>query len=150
MEKTLYSVQEAAEFCGVTRMTIFRWIKAGTIKAETVGRTSIIPFSEIKDRKKEESVTQGSLQLSTLIRPILQSHGIVRAGLFGSAARGELHNDSDVDIVIDTGGKMNLFEIIGLKQLLERKLRREVDLVEYDAIKPALRAHIMRDHVSIV
>lgn len=53
MKKTFYSGQEAAEACGVTRLTIGRWIKSGKIKAEKVGRTYVIPLSEIAKCMKE-------------------------------------------------------------------------------------------------
>jgi len=61
MEKQFYSVNEAAELCGVSRMTISRWLKSGKINAETVGRTKLIPVSElakcsknIPDDKRQE------------------------------------------------------------------------------------------------
>lgn len=47
MGKTLYSVNEAAKLCGVTRMTISRWIRSGKIVGERVGRTVVIPISEL-------------------------------------------------------------------------------------------------------
>lgn len=61
MEKQLYSITEAAALCGVTRMTINRWLKAGILHAEKIGRTSVIPITELArcskkvpdDKKKE-------------------------------------------------------------------------------------------------
>ena len=84
------------------------------------------------------------------ITPVLKSHGIKRAALFGSAARGEMRRGSDVDLLVDTNGKLDLFEFVGLKHRLENRLDRKVDLVEYDAIKPALRSYILQDQVSMV
>lgn len=81
---------------------------------------------------------------------MLKSRGIIRAGLFGSAARGELRRGSDVDMLIETDGTLGLFELVGLKQDLEMCLKRRVDLIEYDAIKPAFRKSILRDHVAVV
>lgn len=171
MDKPFYSGQEAAKLCGVTRMTISRWIASGKMKAQKVGRTLVIPLSEIAkckrgipkggqnetrpSTKKAAEVDAYSdlpedIRLRLLVRPILKSHGIVRAGLFGSAARGEMNDNSDVDILVDTAGKMNLFEIVGLKQEIEQKLHRSVDLLEYGAIKPALRARIMQNYLTIV
>lgn len=81
---------------------------------------------------------------------VLKAHGISRAGIFGSFARGTATRKSDVDILIDTRGKIGLFAMVGLKQSLEKELKRKVDLVEYRAIKPALRKNVMRDHRTLV
>lgn len=88
--------------------------------------------------------------LKKQIAPILKSFGILRAGLFGSAARGELKKKSDIDILIDTGGKLGLFDVVKIKLALEKKLQRDIDLVEYRAIKPSLRKRILIDHLPIV
>lgn len=85
-----------------------------------------------------------------IITPFLKSCGVVRAGLFGSTARGEDKSDSDIDLLIDTDGKMTVFKIVGLKQDLEERLGRKVDIVEYDAIKPTMRESVMSSHEAIV
>ncbi len=82
--------------------------------------------------------------------PILKKQGVLRAGLFGSAARGRLRAGSDIDIVIQTHPKMGLFGMIALKQDLEIAVHRSIDIVEYRAIKPVLLAGIMRDHLLLV
>lgn len=52
-EKTLFSIEEAAEKCGVSRMTIYRWIKAGKIKPERIGKKQMVPLNEIAKCGKE-------------------------------------------------------------------------------------------------
>lgn len=89
-------------------------------------------------------------RLEMHITPVLKRHGIFRAGLFGSAARGELRSGSDIDIVVQLSKNQSMVQFIALKQDLERRLARSVDLVEYRAIKPALRARIMKDHVAVL
>ena len=89
-------------------------------------------------------------ELRPAIIPILQSHGVTRASLFGSAARGEAQAGSDLDIAVEIGDEMGLLEFVGLKQILEERLGRKVDLVEYQAIKPALKERIARESVSIL
>ena len=84
------------------------------------------------------------------IRSVLKTHGIIRAGLFGSAAREELRHDSDIDLLVETNGKIGLLEFVGLKHTLEDLLGRDVDLVEYRALKPALRKQILRDHIQVL
>lgn len=82
--------------------------------------------------------------------PILRRSGVLKAGVFGSAARGEMTVKSDIDILVDIKKDISLFDFIGIKQELEDVFGRKVDLVEYGAIKPALRKHILESEVSIL
>jgi uncharacterized protein len=83
------------------------------------------------------------------IRPILKKYGIKKAGIFGSSARGEsVVNDLDLLVKIDK--KMSLLEFIGIQQELEDELGMKVDLVEYEALKPALKEDILRDEEPVL
>ena len=59
-----------------------------------------------------------------------EQYGIISLGLFGSAARDESQDDSDVDIVIKLK-KQDLFNMIGIKQDLEEELHANVDVISY-------------------
>ncbi|MEK7542026.1 MAG: nucleotidyltransferase family protein [Patescibacteria group bacterium] len=82
-------------------------------------------------------------EIRNKILPILQTNGAARVGLFGSAARGAANPDSDIDILVDIPKRMTLLDLIGIKQQLEKVLGKKVDLVEYQALKPALREKIL-------
>jgi len=83
------------------------------------------------------------------IRPILKKYGIKQAGIFGSSARGEsVVNDLDLLVKIDK--KISLLKFIGIQQELEDALGMKVDLVEYDAIKPALKDDILREEEPVI
>jgi uncharacterized protein len=87
--------------------------------------------------------------IASQIKPILKKYGIKKAGIFGSSARGEtVINDLDLLVKIDK--KMSLLEFIGIQQELEDKLGMKVDLVEYDAIKPALKDEILQDEKPVL
>ena len=57
-------------------------------------------------------------------------YGIIDIGVFGSVARGEAEKDSDVDVVIRIV-KPDLFMLVGIKNELEGRLLRPVDIVTY-------------------
>lgn len=57
-------------------------------------------------------------------------YGIVDIGIFGSVARGEAGEGSDVDVVVRIV-KPDLFMLVGIKNELEEKLLRPVDIVTY-------------------
>ena len=82
--------------------------------------------------------------------PVFRKHGIRKAAVFGSAARGELRPDSDVDILVDLQDDASLLDIVELKQQLQDALQRDVDVVEYETIKPALRESILKQQVPLV
>jgi len=82
--------------------------------------------------------------------PILRRHGARRAGLFGSVVRGDERDGSDVDFLVELGEEQSLLDVIGLKQELEEVLGRPVDVVEYDAVKAAIRDRVMKEQVPIL
>ncbi len=57
-------------------------------------------------------------------------YGIMTIGIFGSTARGEVREESDVDIVLRIR-EPDLFMLVGIKEELEERLHRPVDIVTY-------------------
>ncbi len=83
--------------------------------------------------------------------PILKKYDLKRAGVFGSVVRGELGEESDVDILVEIErDDMSLLDFVGIKLELEDALGRKVDLVEYNTIKPLLRERILAEEVPIL
>ena len=88
-------------------------------------------------------------RIAKIAVPILKKNRVRKAGVFGSYARGEAKKRSDVDLLIQPPKGMGL-GFIGLKQELEKKLRRKVDLLTYKSISPYLKEHILTDEVRIL
>jgi uncharacterized protein len=88
-------------------------------------------------------------QVKKIVTPILRKHGVTKAALFGSVANQTQSTDSDVDILVELNDTYSLLDFVGLKLDLEDALGKKVDLVEYQAIKPALKKHILNNPVSI-
>lgn len=68
-----------------------------------------------------------------------------KIGVFGSYARNEATENSDIDILYSFDSKYSLFDLVGLQVQLEKILKKEVDLVEFTAIHPKLKQHILSD-----
>lgn len=89
-------------------------------------------------------------EIKRKIVPILKKAGITGSSVFGSAARGELKDTSDIDILIDFDRKMTLFDLVGLEQELESALGRAVDLVTRRSLYAPLKKSIEREEISIM
>jgi len=88
-------------------------------------------------------------QLSDRRREIASRFEVERLGLFGSAARDELRDDSDVDLLVSFRGRATLDGYVGLKTYLEGLLGRKVDLVTESGLKPRARAHVEQDLIRV-
>ena len=84
------------------------------------------------------------------ILPILQKYRVKKVALFGSCVRGEMEEDSDIDILVEIKKDISLLDFVGLKQKIEEALGRKVDLVEYDTLKPLLREKILKEQVVLL
>lgn len=62
------------------------------------------------------------------------SYGADRIYLFGSYARGDANDDSDIDLRIDKGKIIGLISLAGLKLDLEDRLGKKVDLLTSDSL----------------
>ena len=82
--------------------------------------------------------------------PVLRRYGVRRAGLFGSIARGDSGDGSDVDIVVEFSGDKSLMDLAGLKLDAEEKLGRRVDVLTYASIHPLLRSRILGEQRGFV
>ena len=89
------------------------------------------------------------LQIIEANREKIKGFGVRRLGLFGSAARGEATEGSDLDFIVELENKT--FDIyMDLKEFLEELFGCRVDLVMKDAIKPRLREPILTETVYAV
>ena len=97
-------------------------------------------------------------QLSEKIAPIAEKYNIPAVYVFGSYARGEATEDSDVDLLIQDKGSAikSLFDLGGLYHDLNEALQKNLDIVEEGALgqkhcrrTPWLAETIMKERVHI-
>lgn len=90
-------------------------------------------------------------KIKNTLRKILRKNGVVRAGIFGSYARGEQRKNSDIDILIKVKrGKFSLLDLIGLEMKLKSALGKKVDLLTYNSLHPLLKDKILNEEVRII
>jgi hypothetical protein len=85
--------------------------------------------------------------LTQQIAEYFKTQPVLKAWLFGSFARGEERDDSDVDILVkfDRTLPISLFAYVRMHRELEEKLGRKVDLVEEGTLRPAAQMTANRD-----
>ena len=80
----------------------------------------------------------------------LDQFAVKSLAVFGSVARGEATERSDVDILVEFNRPIGLFEFIRLKYCLENLIGYKIDLVTPDALRPAMRKTILSEAVYVV
>lgn len=100
------------------------------------------------DKKRKQEIEK----IKEKVVPVLNKYKIIHAGIFGSAARGDFKKDSDIDILVEISpdSNLDLLDFVHIKHEIEELVGREVDLIEYSTIKPALKENILREEVGIL
>ena len=88
--------------------------------------------------------------VSERIIDILPKNGVKRASFFGSIVRGEMTEDSDVDLLVEFEGRRSLLDLVHLKNELEDAVNQRVDLLTYKSIHTHLKDRIMAEQVPII
>ena len=88
-------------------------------------------------------------QIRRIAAPIAAAYGIKSMRVFGSYARGEATEHSDVDLLIDRGSLRSGFALGGLYADLRDGLRKELDLVTTQGADADFLLRIQPDEVMI-
>ncbi|MBI5283228.1 MAG: nucleotidyltransferase family protein [Candidatus Solibacter usitatus] len=83
----------------------------------------------------------------TELADLCRRYEVRELSLFGSAVRGELGPDSDVDIMVEfePSARIGLLKFESLSEDLESLTGRKVDLVTKRGLKPWIRPHVLRE-----
>lgn len=87
-------------------------------------------------------------QISTILETIKKVNPTYVA-VFGSYARSEQTASSDLDLLFDYEGNINLLDIIGVEQDLSERLGIKVDLISRRSLNPHLKDYIQNDLVEL-
>jgi predicted nucleotidyltransferase len=87
--------------------------------------------------------------LSKHFKEFHNKYNVEKIGIFGSYARDEATQDSDIDIFVQMHPK--LLDMITIKQLIEKDLHHKVDIVRLrDKMNPYLKKRILQDGIYAV
>ncbi|MFB8794835.1 MAG: nucleotidyltransferase family protein [Microcoleus sp.] len=83
------------------------------------------------------------------ILQLAAKHGAFNVRIFGSVARGEEREDSDVDFLVEMETERSLLDRIGLIQDLEDFLGKKVDVANVKGLREAFRERILREAIFL-
>lgn len=89
-------------------------------------------------------------EIKRKILPILRRYDVARAAIFGSFARGESTERSDIDLLVEFKGQKSLLDLAGLKIALEELLKTKVDVLTYNSLHPLLKNRILSEQKVIL
>jgi uncharacterized protein len=151
---------EAARMLGVRSInTIKRYIRDGRLTAIKPGGHYRVAANDVRRLAGSEPprVTPPdtpdlhSRATRRWIEEWAGRHQVARVHVFGSAARGELRPDSDIDFAIEfrEGSGVGLFEMVDMQDELAAYFSRPVDLGTLRSMKPYVRRNADRDLVTL-
>lgn len=88
--------------------------------------------------------------LKQAVMPILRDNGVSRSFVFGSYARDEAHEGSDLDLLLSFHERKSLLDLVALKNTLEAELGIRVDIVTEQSLHPKLRPVIDREKIRVL
>jgi predicted nucleotidyltransferase len=86
-----------------------------------------------------------SIEQRNIIIETLKPFNPKKIGIFGSFARNENNETSDIDVLYEFNTTIRLFSLIALKEELEKKLNKKVDLVSEKYLNPKLKSKILNE-----
>jgi len=81
---------------------------------------------------------------------LAQKYGVTKIGLFGSYARDEQREDSDIDIAVEMSNeKKSLRTFFGLKNEMELAFGKKIDLGIESTLKPIAKEYILKEIIYV-
>ena len=119
--------------------------------AEALGITQPAVSQQLKFAPELEDVHPEVLfeAAAPILKVLATERGYTRLAVFGSVARHQARQDSDIDLLVEAPSGTSSFGFIRFKQLIEQVLGREIDLVSYGGLKPKLDDDIRREAVLL-
>ena len=160
LSDTLMTLEEVAGYLRLSKDTVYRMTRAGKIPASRAGnqwrfwRKDVDAWLQ-RNRNSEGGAGGGHAILELLrkkreaILEIAARHGARNVRVFGSSARGEADEESDIDLLVDLEPERSLLDHAALWLELQDVLGRRVDVVSGRGIKPRIRDRVLEEALPL-
>lgn len=129
MVETGMSQREIAQALGVSQPAVSQQLKAADLT--TVDPKTLLDAA------------------APVLRQLSDELGYSDLAVFGSVARGDARQDSDIDLLVQPPAHTSISSIVAFRDLIERTLDRPVDVVSYGGLKPGIDDDIRREAVLL-
>lgn len=114
------------------------------------GLTKPPSFAMLKSSKGKSMKRDDVLRILKEHRSeFIDQYQVKSLSLFGSMARDDARDDSDVDLLVEFSIPVGLFQFIGLQQRLESLLGGKVDLGTPRSLKPRIRDEVLQEAIRV-
>ena len=104
-----------------------------------------------KIKTSDKGRNHGSVEenLKRLKPTLARKFKVKRLGLFGSYVKGQMRQSSDIDILVEFSGTIDLLEFVALEKYLAEQTGAKIDLVSIKALRPEFRPTILNEVIYI-
>ena len=88
-------------------------------------------------------------EIRAVVEPIARKYGVERVYIFGSYARGDVTENSDIDLSVDKGSLKGLFALCGLSAEIEEALQTRVDVLTTGSLEESFLHKIRKEEVLL-
>lgn len=88
-------------------------------------------------------------QLRSMRNELRQRYHVKRIGIFGSYAKKDQTEESDLDLVVEFDQPIGMLAFVHLKNLIADRLSLKIDLVTPDGLHPLIRDQVMHEVVYV-
>lgn len=88
-------------------------------------------------------------EIKAIVEPIARKYGVARVYLFGSYARGDISENSDVDFRVDKGSLKGMFALCGLYTEIEEALQMKVDVLTTGSLEDDFLQKIKNEEILL-
>ena len=88
-------------------------------------------------------------EIKAVVEPIARKYGVERVYLFGSYARGDVTENSDIDLRVDKGSLKGMFALCGLYTEIEEALQMKIDILTTGSLEDGFLHKIQNEEVLL-
>lgn len=105
----------------------------------------------VKPRSPNFRIRDEIIARLRVLRPVLESEGVSHVFLFGSIARGDDDNTSDIDLIVsfDSSHRVDIFDLSAIKTFLAAQFDKPIDLGTRDSLHPERHKRIIDELVPV-
>lgn len=81
--------------------------------------------------------------------PIFSKYGLLKAAIFGSYAKKQAKEDSDVDLLVTIDESFDIEKYLKFETAVKRALKKRIDILEFRCISQVIRDEILKEAVTL-